>query len=181
MAVKLPKKGGVFIQMEDELASIASVIGAAWTGAGDDRDERPGFFPDDGKYRVRGDDRDPLRYRECTAGRPFYRPADYGGTGGHAAVPVRVAWRLRGNRALPCKRPGNYDLTVKAFNLADRYRVPVFLMADEVIGHMRERILVPDTVERTGRPTFVPGTPPFKPGEGLIPGFPNSVKVTERT
>ncbi len=65
-----------------------------------------------------------------------------------------------------------YDLTVKAFNLADQDPVPVFLMADEVIGHMRERIIVPDTVEHTGRPTFVPGTPPFKPGSGLIPGFP---------
>ena len=46
-------------------------------------------------------------------------------------------------------------------------------MADEVIGHMRERIIVPDTVEHTGRPAFVPGTPPFKPAaRSLIPGFP---------
>jgi len=65
-----------------------------------------------------------------------------------------------------------YDLTAKAFNLADEYRVPVFLMADEVIGHMRERIIVPDAVAHTGRPAFVPGTLPFKPNENLVPGFP---------
>ncbi len=45
-------------------------------------------------------------------------------------------------------------------------------MTDEVIGHMRERIIVPDAVEHTGRPAFVPGTLPFKPGADLVPGFP---------
>jgi 2-oxoglutarate ferredoxin oxidoreductase subunit alpha len=66
-----------------------------------------------------------------------------------------------------------YELTAKAFSLADRYRVPVFLMADETIGHMREKILVPDKIERTGRKPFLPGTPPFRVTDpDLIPGFP---------
>jgi 2-oxoglutarate ferredoxin oxidoreductase subunit alpha len=66
-----------------------------------------------------------------------------------------------------------YELTAKAFNLADKYRVPVFLMADETIGHMREKIIIPDTVERVGRKPFVPGTPPFRATDSdMIPGFP---------
>jgi 2-oxoglutarate ferredoxin oxidoreductase subunit alpha len=66
-----------------------------------------------------------------------------------------------------------YELTVRAFNLSDRYRVPVFLMADETIGHMREKILIPDTVERVNRKPFVSGTPPFRVTDpDLIPGFP---------
>ncbi len=64
-----------------------------------------------------------------------------------------------------------YELTVKAFNLADKYRVPVFLMADETIGHMREKILIPDTVERVGRKPLPPGVLPFKADADLIPGF----------
>ena len=64
-----------------------------------------------------------------------------------------------------------YELTVKAFNLADQYRVPVFLMADETIGHMREKILIPDTVGRVNRKPLVPGTLPFKADADLIPGF----------
>jgi 2-oxoglutarate/2-oxoacid ferredoxin oxidoreductase subunit alpha len=66
-----------------------------------------------------------------------------------------------------------YGLTAKAFDLADKYRVPVFLMADETVGHMREKILVPDKVERVGRKPFVPGTPPFRATDpDLVPGFP---------
>ena len=65
-----------------------------------------------------------------------------------------------------------YELTVKAFNLADRFRVPVFLMADEIIGHMRERIIIPDKVERTPRRPLAPGVLPFHPEDDLVPGFP---------
>jgi 2-oxoglutarate ferredoxin oxidoreductase subunit alpha len=61
---------------------------------------------------------------------------------------------------------------VKAFNLADKYRVPVFLMADETVGHMREKIIIPDTVERVDRKPLVPGTLPFKADADLVPGFP---------
>jgi 2-oxoglutarate ferredoxin oxidoreductase subunit alpha len=65
-----------------------------------------------------------------------------------------------------------YELTAKAFNLADRYRVPIFLMADEVIGHMREKITIPDTVEQVPRRELVKGTLPFRPESDLVPGFP---------
>jgi 2-oxoglutarate ferredoxin oxidoreductase subunit alpha len=65
-----------------------------------------------------------------------------------------------------------YELTAKAFNLADKYRVPVFLMADEIVGHMREKIVIPDSVPFIPRKELVRGTLPFKADNDLIPGFP---------
>jgi 2-oxoglutarate ferredoxin oxidoreductase subunit alpha len=65
-----------------------------------------------------------------------------------------------------------FDLTVEAFNLAEEFRVPVFLMADEIIGHMRERLVIPDSVPRTDRRPLQAGTLPFRAGDDLLPGFP---------
>ena len=60
---------------------------------------------------------------------------------------------------------------MKAFNLADKYRVPVFLMADETIGHMREKILIPDKVEQIGRKPLAPGHCRSKRMLTWSPGF----------
>jgi 2-oxoglutarate ferredoxin oxidoreductase subunit alpha len=88
---------------------------------------------------------------------------------------MQVRFGSHGDYAIIALCPANvqemYELTVKAFNLADQYRVPVFLMADETIGHMREKILIPDKVGRVGRKPLVPGTLPFKADADLIPGF----------
>jgi 2-oxoglutarate ferredoxin oxidoreductase subunit alpha len=65
-----------------------------------------------------------------------------------------------------------YELTAKAFNLADKYRVPVFLMADEIVGHMREKIIIPDSIVNVPRRELIKGVLPFKPDNDLIPGFP---------
>ena len=65
-----------------------------------------------------------------------------------------------------------YELTARAFNLADQYRVPVFLMADEIVGHMREKIIVPGSVEQVPRKELSRGTLPFHPDADLVPGFP---------
>jgi len=64
-----------------------------------------------------------------------------------------------------------YELTAKAFNLADKYRVPVFLMADETVGHMREKIIIPDKVDRIERKSLAPGMLPYQADPDLIPGF----------
>jgi pyruvate/2-oxoacid:ferredoxin oxidoreductase alpha subunit len=64
-----------------------------------------------------------------------------------------------------------FDLTAKAFNLADRFRTPVFLMADEVIGHMREKIEIPDRVEIIRPRPLADGALPFAPGPDGVPGF----------
>ena len=94
MAVKLPKRNGVFIQMEDEIAWMASIIGASWTDCpGDDRDQRAWIFAHDGEHRVCGHDRNPLRDREHPAGRAIDRPADHvGAQGDMMQCRVRVPW-----------------------------------------------------------------------------------------
>jgi len=64
-----------------------------------------------------------------------------------------------------------FDLTVKAFNLADRFRVPTFLMSDEVVGHMRERVTIPDSVDITPPAPLAEGSLPYEAGDDGVPGF----------
>ncbi|MGB8218814.1 MAG: 2-oxoacid:acceptor oxidoreductase subunit alpha [Methanoregula sp.] len=173
MAVKLPKRGGVFIQMEDELASIASVIGASWTGArAMTATSGPGFSLMMENIGYAAMTETPCVIVNVQRGGPSTGQPTMAAQGDM----MQCRFGSHGDYAIIALCPASvqemYDLTAKAFNLADKYRVPVFLMADEVIGHMRERIIVPDDVEHTGRPAFVPGTPPFKPGADRIPGFP---------
>ena len=174
MAAKLPKKCGVFIQMEDELASIASVIGASWTGArAMTATSGPGFSLMMENIGYAAMTETPCVIVNVQRGGPSTGQPTMAAQGDM----MQCRFGSHGDYAVIALSPASvqemYDLTAKAFNLADEYRVPVFLMADEVIGHMRERIIIPDSVAHTGRPAFVPGTPPFKPDENtLIPGFP---------
>lgn len=174
MAAKLPKKGGVFIQMEDEIASMASIIGAAWTGArAMTATSGPGFslMMENIGFAVMTET--PCVVVNVQRGGPSTGQPTMSAQGDM----MQVRFGSHGDYAIIALSPANvqemYELTVKAFNLADRYRVPVFIMTDETIGHMREKILVPDTVERLGRKPFVAGNPPFRVTDpDLIPGFP---------
>lgn len=174
MAVKLPKKGGVFIQMEDEIASMASIIGASWTGArAMTATSGPGFslmmenigfavMTETPCVVVNVQRGGPSTGQPTMSAQGDMMQARFGSHGDYAIIAL-----------CPATVQEMYELTAKAFNLADKYRVPVFLMADETVGHMREKILVPDKVERIGRKPFVPGTPPFRATDSdLIPGFP---------
>jgi 2-oxoglutarate ferredoxin oxidoreductase subunit alpha len=174
MAAKLPKKGGVFIQMEDEIASMASIIGASWTGArAMTATSGPGFslmmenigfaaMTETPCVVVNVQRGGPSTGQPTMSAQGDMMQARFGSHGDYAVIAL-----------CPATVQEMYELTVKCFNLADRYRVPVFLMADETIGHMREKILIPDSVERIGRKAFVPGTPPFRVTDpDLVPGFP---------
>ena len=174
MAAKLPKKGGVFIQMEDEIAGIASIIGASWTGArAMTATSGPGFslMMENIGFAVMTET--PCVVVNVQRGGPSTGQPTMSAQGDM----MQVRFGSHGDIAIIALCPASvqemYELTAKAFNLADKYRVPVFLMADETVGHMREKILIPDTVERTGRKAFVPGTPPFRVTDpDLVPGFP---------
>jgi 2-oxoglutarate ferredoxin oxidoreductase subunit alpha len=173
MAVKLPKLKGTFIQMEDELASMAAIIGASWTGArAMTATSGPGFslMMENIGYAAmtetpcvivniqRGG---PSTGQPTMAAQGDMLQCRFGSHGDYSAIAL-----------VPATVQEMYTLTAKAFNLADRYRVPVFLMADEIIGHMRERIEVPDAVDIVPRRPLEPGTKPFLAGEDGIPGFP---------
>lgn len=174
MAVKLPKKGGVFIQMEDEIASMASIIGAAWTGARSmTATSGPGFslMMENIGFAVMTET--PCVVVNVQRGGPSTGQPTMSAQGDM----MQVRFGSHGDIAIIALCPATvqemFELTAKAFNLADKYRVPVFLMADETVGHMREKIIVPDTVGRVERKPFVAGNPPFRVTDpDLIPGFP---------
>jgi 2-oxoglutarate ferredoxin oxidoreductase subunit alpha len=173
MAVKLPKKNGVFIQMEDEIAGIASVIGASWTGArAMTATSGPGFslMMENIGYAVMTET--PCVIVNVQRGGPSTGQPTMGAQGDM----MQCRFGSHGDYSIIALCPASvqemYELTAKAFNLADKYRVPVFLMADEIVGHMREKIVIPDSVPFIPRKELVRGTLPFKADNDLIPGFP---------
>ena len=172
MAAKLPKKGGVFIQMEDEIASMASIIGASWTGArAMTATSGPGFSLMMENIGFAAMTETPCVVVNVQRGGPSTGQPTLSAQGDM----MQARFGSHGDYAIIALCPASvqemFELTVKAFNLADKYRVPVFLMADETIGHMREKIIVPDKVDRVERKPLVPGTLPFKADPDLIPGF----------
>ncbi len=173
MATKLPKKNGVFIQMEDEIASIAAVIGASWTGARVmTATSGPGFSLMMENIGFAAMTETPCVIVNIQRGGPSTGQPTMGAQGDM----MQCRFGSHGDYSVIALCPASvqemYELTARAFNLADQYRVPVFLMADEIIGHMREKILVPDVVENVPRRALIKGALPFKPDDDMIPGFP---------
>jgi 2-oxoglutarate ferredoxin oxidoreductase subunit alpha len=143
---RLPEVGGKFIQMEDEIASIAAVIGASVGGAKVmTATSGPGFslMQENIGYAAMTEIPcvivDVQRLGPST-GRP---------TSPSQGDVMQARWGTHGDHPIIALSPSSvrevFDLTVKAFNFAERYRTPVILLMDELIGHMRERIVLPDT------------------------------------
>ncbi len=174
MARRLPQVGGVFIQMEDEIASIAAVIGASVGGAkGMTATSGPGFslMQENIGYAVMAEIPcvivDVQRLGPST-GRP---------TSPSQGDVMQARWGTHGDHPIIALSPSSvwetFELTVAAFNFAERYRTPVILLMDEVIGHMRERVELPDyaTVERAERAVTLVPPEWYKPYEN----FPSDV------
>jgi len=173
MALKLPKKNGVFIQMEDEIAGIASVIGASWTGArAMTATSGPGFSLMMENIGYAAMTETPCVIVNVQRGGPSTGQPTMGAQGDM----MQCRFGSHGDYSIIALCPATvqemYELTAKAFNLADTYRTPVFLMADEIVGHMREKIIIPDSVDHAVRKELLKGTPPFRAGADKIPGFP---------
>ncbi len=161
MAEELPKVGGRFIQMEDEIGSMAAALGASVAG---------------------------LKSMTATSGPGMSLKLENIGYGYMTEIPVVVVnvqrggpstglptkasqsdvmqarWGTHGDYAAIAVAPSSvqecYELTVYAFNLSERFRQPVIVLTDEIVGHMRERIEVPDpsslTIVNRKRPTVPP-------------------------
>jgi 2-oxoglutarate/2-oxoacid ferredoxin oxidoreductase subunit alpha len=173
MALKLPKLSGTFIQMEDEIGGIASVIGASWTGVrAMTATSGPGFSLMMENIGYAAMTETPCVIVNIQRGGPSTGQPTMAAAGDM----MQCRFGSHGDYSIIALTPASvqemYELTVKAFNLADRFRVPVFLMADEIIGHMRERLTVPEQVERTPRKALAPGVAPFHPDDDMVPGFP---------
>jgi len=161
MAVEQPKVGGKFIQMEDEIASLGAVIGASLAGAKSfTATSGPGFslmqehigfaamaeVPCVVVNVMRGGPSTGLPTKTSQAD---IMQAKYGSHGDYPSI------ALMPNSVLEC-----FTLTIKAFNLAEKFRLPVTLLSDEVIGHMREKVVLPapETLEIIDR--VAPTVPP---------------------
>ncbi len=173
MAARMPKMDGVFVQMEDEIASIAAVIGAAWTGKkAMTATSGPGFslMMENLGFAVMTET--PLLVVNVQRGGPSTGQPTMSAQGDM----LQCRYGSHGDIGIVALAPNSvqemYDLTVKAFTLSERLRCPAFLMTDEHVAHMRERIDLPDAVEVVDRAELEPGTPPFAAGPDLVPGFP---------
>jgi len=148
LSVLLPKKGGKFIQMEDEIASLCAVIGASLTG---------------------------FKSMTATSGPGFSLMQEALGFGIMAEIPcvivdvqrggpstgmptspsqgdvMQTRWGTHGDHAIITLTASNhqdlFELTIDAFNFAETFRTPVILLLDEVVGHMREKLTIPEPDE----------------------------------
>lgn len=144
-AARLPQEGGKFIQMEDELASIAAVLGASAAG---------------------------MKAMTATSGPGFSLMQENLGYGAMAEIPcvivdvqragpstglatspaqadyMQAKWGTHGDHPVIALSPSSvletYTLIIRAFNLAEKYRTPVIFLMDEIVGHMREGVELPN-------------------------------------
>jgi 2-oxoglutarate ferredoxin oxidoreductase subunit alpha len=172
---RIPDLGGVFIQMEDEMASMAAILGAAWGGAkAMTATSGPGFS---------------LMMENLGLGAAIETPCvvvNVQRAGPSTGLPTLVGqadmmqarWGSHGDYEIIALCPSSaqemFDFTIKAFNLSEQYRVPVLIMADEVVGHMREKVVIPPQSEIKLIPRrktkAKPGNYlPFKPDSDLVP------------
>ncbi|MEN8097650.1 MAG: 2-oxoacid:acceptor oxidoreductase subunit alpha [Chloroflexota bacterium] len=166
MARKLPEVGGVFIQMEDEIASIASIIGASVGGVkAMTATSGPGFslMQENIGYAA-------MVEVPCV----IVNVMRLGPSTGRPTSPsqgdvMQARWGSHGDHPIIALTPSNveecFTLTVRAFNLSERYRTPVIVLIDEIVGHMREKIHYPDPSEVKVIDRLSPTEPPewYKP------------------
>jgi 2-oxoglutarate ferredoxin oxidoreductase subunit alpha len=144
LARRMPEVQGTFIQMEDELGSIAAVIGAAAAGArAMTATSGPGLSLMMENLGLAIMMEMPCVLVDIQRGSPSTGLPTMAGQ----ADVMQVRWGSHGDYGIIAYAPWSpqeaFDLTILCFNMADRYRLPVVLLADEVIGHMVERVEIP--------------------------------------
>ncbi len=181
MSRRLPQIGGTFIQMEDELASMCAILGASWGGVKSmTATSGPGFS---------------LMMENIGLGVMTETPTvviDVMRGGPSTGLPTLVAqadvmqarWGTHGSCDMIALAPSSpqemFDFTVRAFNLSEKYRLPVIVLSDEVVGHMTEKVVIPPadkiTVFNRRKPAEKPSSKylPYKAGEDLVPPMANA-------
>ncbi|MBN1326953.1 MAG: 2-oxoacid:acceptor oxidoreductase subunit alpha [Candidatus Cloacimonetes bacterium] len=148
MAYRLPQLDGVFVQFEDEIASMASILGASWAGAKSmTSSSGPGISLMLENIGLGIMMETPCVIVNVQRGSPSTGlPTSWG-----QSDMMQARWGSHGDFAVIAlcpKSPQEYfDLTVKAFNLSEQYRLPVFVMSDAVVGHMTEKVYIPPVDE----------------------------------
>jgi 2-oxoglutarate/2-oxoacid ferredoxin oxidoreductase subunit alpha len=175
-AARVPTVGGTFIQMEDELAASITLQGAVWGGAkAFTVTSGPGF-----SLMM-----EHIGYAAMTETPCVFVDVQRGGPStGLPTLPaqadmMQARWGSHGDYEIIALCPNSpqecFDLTIKAFNLAEEFRVPVMFMMDEVVGHMTEKVVIPpaDQIE------VVPRKHTRRPIEDYLPYASNGELVPE--
>lgn len=184
LARLLPKYGGSFVQMEDEISSMGAVIGASWGGSkAMTATSGPGISLMQENLGYAFMTETPLVIVNVQRGSPSTGQP----TMASQSDMMQVRWGSHGDYEPIALSPSSvqeyFDFTIKAFNLSEKYRVPVFLMTEESIGHMREKISIPNKVDLVARkePTMSPDEfLPFKNRKNAtnpMPAFGDGYKV----
>jgi 2-oxoglutarate ferredoxin oxidoreductase subunit alpha len=176
VARRFPRVGGTFLQMEDEMAAMAAVLGGAWGGA---------------------------KSMTCTSGPGFSLMLENLGLGVMTETPcvlvnvqrggpstglptmvgqadmMQAKWGSHGDYSIIALVPNSpqeaFDTTIRAFNLSEQYRTPVLVMMDECVGHMTEKVVIPEA----GKIEIVPRRYTSKKPEDYLPYQPDEDLVPE--
>ena len=176
MAKLLPQIGGTFLQMEDEIGAMGAILGASLAGAKVmDATSGPGFSL---KQELIG-------YAAC-AEIPcvVVNVQRVGPSTGQPTAPsqgdvMQARWGTHGDHPIIALSPWSvresFDLAVLSVNYAERFRTPVILLMDEIVGHLRENVTLPTADEldiyphRLPKKTRAEGYQPFAVGDDLVP------------
>jgi 2-oxoglutarate ferredoxin oxidoreductase subunit alpha len=172
LSERLPMVDGIFMQMEDELASIGAVMGGSWAGKkAMTATSGPGFSLM----------QETIGWGFMTETPCVIVDVQRAGPGTGQATKcaqgdvMQARWGTHGDYAAIVLSPNSvqemFELTIRAFNLAEKYRTPVILLADETIGHVREKITVPqlEQIEVIDRKKPKPGEQAFFGLEEVAP------------
>ena len=180
MAKRMLEVGGSYVQMEDELASMGAVLGASWGGVkAMTATSGPGFS---------------LMMENLGLGIMLETPCvlvNIQRAGPSTGLPtmasqgdiMQARWGSHGSYGIIALSPSSpqemYGLTIRAFNLSEKYRIPVLIMSDEIVGHMSEKVVIPPPEEIRVFPRRKPDVPPeeylpFAPDTDLVPPMANA-------
>ena len=166
MSERLPKLGGRFIQMEDEIGAMAAVIGASLAGVKSlTATSGPGFSLKQENIGYACMTEVPCVIVDVQRGGPSTGLP----TGPAQADIMQARWGTHGDHPIIVLAPSTvgemFTETIRAFNLSERFRTPVIVLADEIVGHMREKVVIPSKGEIAVEARRKPDCPPakFKP------------------
>lgn len=148
MSARLPEVGGTFIQMEDEIAAMASILGASWAGQKSmTSTSGPGFSLMMENIGLGVCTETPCVVVNVQRAGPSTGLPTMGAQGDM----MQARWGSHGHYEIIALSPSSaqeiFTQTITAFNLSEKYRIPVMIMTDEVIGHMSEKVIIPDASE----------------------------------
>lgn len=177
MARRLPQVGGIFVQMEDEIGSIAAIIGASWGGLkAMTATSGPGFSLMQENIGLAAMTETPIVIVNVQRAGPSTGMPTYVGQGDV----MQAKWGSHGPYEIIALSPSTvqecFDIVIKAFNMAEKYRVPTIVLMDERLSHLYEKVRVPSPKEimivNRKRPKGKKNFLPYQPDEDLIPPMP---------